>query len=116
MLEFVCFYRFSAVNPQTFPPPPSTSQYFSITSHRKQVLALRQYSVCRFFTALAGIRIDGGFLGNFGRVWEGLGEFGCIAANWSNSMCGDKYRKAVAVLCAGGCRTGRTVVAALLLQ
>ena len=95
---------------------PNTSQYFSITSHSKQVFTLRQYSVCRFFTAFAGSRIDGGFWGNFGRIWEGLGEFGCIAASWGNSMCGGKYRKAVAVLCAGGCRTGRTVVAALLLQ
>ena len=75
LLEFVCFYRVSAVNSQYCPTPPNTSQYFSITSHSKQVFTLRRYSVCRFFTAFAGSRIDGGF---FGKFWEGLGRFGRV--------------------------------------
>ena len=75
-------------------------------------------------------------LRGFGKVWESLGVLPptgatvCVAADaahssivcgrlsdWSDGYCRftgaalcvcGKYRKAVAVLCAGGCRTGRT--------
>ena len=69
-----------------FPILPKPSQIFPILSRGKQVFALRCYIVCCCTPHTRAVRLMAAFVRSIGKVWEELGVFGCIAANWCDSV------------------------------
>ena len=72
-------------------PLPNTSQALpNLPNSIARQAGVRLTTLYRnpLYSAFAGSTVDGGFLGSIGKVWEILGVFGCIAANYCDSVRG----------------------------
>ena len=91
-------YRLQRALPasQFFPTPPNTSQFYRASNRRSPCDGITYTAIHRIRGQYCRLRL---FLRSIGKVWEDLGDFGCIAASIAILCVGGWCRKTVAVAC-----------------